>query len=57
MCEKRGYGSKRQAREANRNNSQTLRCYFHRECGSWHVTKDRKPGRNKPLIKREVRER
>jgi hypothetical protein len=41
MCEKQKYTSKRQAREAVRTMGNSVRVYYHLECGWYHVTKDR----------------
>lgn len=47
MCAKRQYVSIHQARLANRDNGQTLRCYRCPECHAIHVTKSRTPDSKK----------
>lgn len=43
MCEKIRYVSKHQARQAVRRMGNSIRVYFHLECGYYHVTKERSP--------------
>lgn len=53
-CDKRCYPSKHAAREANANNGHSLRAYYHRACGAYHVTKttvrQSLKRHNKPLV-------
>lgn len=41
MCDKQRYTSKRQARLAVRTMGNSIRVYYHLECGYFHVTKER----------------
>lgn len=43
MCEKIGYTSKGKARRAVRAMGNSVRVYFHLECGYYHVTKRSRP--------------
>jgi hypothetical protein len=53
MCEKRGYPSKRAARQAVRTMGSSVRVYWCADCRQYHTTKDRGQDRAMPRIRRQ----